>query len=103
MVPDQLESANHLANGEEAQALGEEDTASRQLCLVEIPYPLQCRLGRGAGLGRCLEESAGVSRLLEEALEVGLEGGNGPVRRKGRNVSVNSKPSDESGSGHCVR
>lgn len=67
VVADQLEAANDLTNGEEAEQLGGQDTASGQL-------------GGGhaaSGLddgGRGLDELGGVLELLEGALESGLEG-----------------------------
>ena len=36
VVADELEAADHLANGEEAEALGEDDTASGELGGVEV-------------------------------------------------------------------
>lgn len=67
-VADQLEPANDLAHGEEANALGGNDAASRQLGRAERA----CALQDG---GRRLDklERAGVLDLLPGVLEVGLE------------------------------
>lgn len=65
-VANELKPANDLADGKEANALGSEDAASRQL-----------DRGQGARLlqegGRGLKELAGVLHLLPGVLEVGLE------------------------------
>lgn len=73
-VPNQLEPADHLADGEEAQALGQEHTASRQLCPRQVPD----LLGVGV-LQDVVDEDAGCLHLLPEALEVSLERRNGTM------------------------
>jgi len=79
VVTDQLESTDHLANGEEAEALGKKDAASDGLPLVDVPHPLEDRAGRGGRLLGALKQGAGVLNLLHNVAEVGLEGGNGPA------------------------
>lgn len=79
MVTDQLESADHLANGEEAQALGRQDTTSHQLCPGDVAHRGSGRAGRGGGLLRVLEQRARVLESLEEGLPVGLERREGPA------------------------
>ena len=70
-VANQLESANHLANGEEAEALGEDDTTSSDLDTVEIPGLVEEVLG-GLKEGPVLDG-------LQCVLVVGLEGRDGAV------------------------
>ena len=71
-VPNQLKPADHLADGEETQALGQEYTASRQLCPRQVPDLL------GAGvLQDVVDEDAGCLHLLPKALEISLERRNG--------------------------
>lgn len=76
-VANQLESANHLANGEETQALGEDDTTRNQLARSQATGLLEKVLGR-------LEDGAALDGLPQGLVEV-LEGGNGTT---GRMVSV---------------
>lgn len=83
VVPNQLEPANHLADGEEAEQLGHEHTASRELHPRHVPD----LLGVG-GLQEVREEGAGRLQLLPEVLEVGLEGRNGTVAREATNMST---------------
>lgn len=68
-VANQLESANHLANGEEAEALGEDDTTSSDLDTAEIPGLVEEVLG-GLKEGPVLDG-------LQCVLVVGLEGRDG--------------------------
>lgn len=72
VIADELEAADHLANGEEAQALSEEDTSSGDLCPGDVADVLE----GSASLG---EERAGLDGL-HEVLEVGLEGRDGAIR-----------------------
>lgn len=69
MVADQLEPANHLANGEETKALGEDDTAGGELGGTDVADALED--GSGG-----LEEAAGLDGP-PDVLVVALEGGNG--------------------------
>jgi hypothetical protein len=87
VITDQLDSANHLTNSEETEALGEQYAASDGLRLVEVSHPLEDVAGRGSGLLGGLEQGAGVLRLLEQVGEVGLESRNGSAER--RPASVN--------------
>lgn len=59
MVANELEPADHLADGEEAQALGQDHAASRHLC----PRDVAGLLGVGR-LKQAGEEGAGVLQLL---------------------------------------
>lgn len=70
MVANNLESANHLANGEETEALGQQNTARNQLWRRDVPY---CLDGVGA-----TEEGAGVLNARQEIPEKGLESRYGP-------------------------
>lgn len=79
-VANQLESANHLANGEETQALGEDDSTSNQLARSQAAGLLEKVLGR-------LEDGAALDGLPQGLVEV-LEGGNGTT---GRVVSVTTR------------
>lgn len=72
-VADELEAANHLADGEEAQALSGDDATSDELGGADVADGLE------EGLGR-LEEAAGADRV-EEVLVGGLESGHGARRR----------------------
>ncbi len=74
VVTNQLEPADHLADGEEAQALGQEHAASHHLC----PRQVAGLLGVD-GLQEVGEEDAGGLQLLPQVLEVGLEGRDGTV------------------------
>jgi hypothetical protein len=66
-VTNELESANDLADGEEAQNLGKDDAASGDLSRADIPYLLDDVLGG-------LDEAPGLDGL-EEVLVGGLESG----------------------------
>lgn len=85
VVADELEAADHLANGEEAEALGGDDTDGDKRRRVDAAEALGSSsglLGRGlssglGGLGGGAEEGAGVLGGLESVLGVGLEGGDG--------------------------
>ena len=81
VVADDLESANHLSNGEEAEALSEDDSAGEELGTGQIPRLLQNRSWLRGRLRRSLlgglEEGAGVPHLLPYVLEVYLEGRGG--------------------------
>lgn len=90
VVTDKLHATNHLANGEETEALGHNNTTSDELAPVDIPGLLEDGLRVGSGLGgdrgRGLgsggvdgraEEGAGVEELLVESLEVRLESSDG--------------------------
>jgi len=88
VVPNQLEPADHLADSEEAEQLGHEHTASRELCPRQGPD----LLGVG-GLQEVREEGAGGLQLLPQVLEVGLEGRNGTVAQgKARNNMSTTAP-----------
>lgn len=71
VVADELEAADHLADGEEAEALSEEDTSSGDLCPGDVTDVLEGSTGLG-------EERAGLDGL-HEVLEVGLEGRDGAI------------------------
>ena len=69
VVTNELEPANHLADGEEAEKLSQQDAASDDLRPRDVAHLLGVeRLGEG------LDESGGVLQLLPKVLEVGLEG-----------------------------
>lgn len=68
-VANELESANHLAHGEEAEALSGDDTTNGELSGADIPGLLDEGLG---GL-----EDGPVPNRVEQVLVVGLEGGDG--------------------------
>lgn len=59
VVANQLEPADHLADGEEAEALGQEHAAGHHLCPRNVPDLL-----RVEGLHEAREEGAGVLQLL---------------------------------------
>lgn len=83
VVTNQLEAADHLADSEEAQQLGEQDAAADELRVRDVPDSAHdgCGLGRGAGrgAGRGLQQGAGVLEGAQCAVEVALEGGHGSV------------------------
>lgn len=87
VVADQLEPADHLPHGEEAEALRGDDAASNQLSPRDVAGLLQYRGGLRCGLGCCplgtLEQGGGVTQLLPSVLEVCLEGGGGANKRGG--------------------
>lgn len=68
-VADELEATNHLADGEETKALGEDDTASSELGSANVADLLEESLGRA-------QDGAGLDGS-EQVLVVGLEGGDG--------------------------
>lgn len=69
-VADQLHAAQHLADGEEAEDLAEDDEAGDELHVGEVAQ---------GGNGRLGEEGGGVLHVLDELLVVGLEGGERPA------------------------
>jgi hypothetical protein len=69
VVADNLEAADHLADGEEAEALGEDDAAGDELGGADVADGLEDGLGG-------LEEAAGLDGS-PGVLVVGLEGGDG--------------------------
>jgi hypothetical protein len=77
VIADELEAANHLADGEETKALGSNDTTSDELGAVHVSDTLNYRgrllSGLGGSLRGGLRKSAGVERLLVEVLPVALE------------------------------
>lgn len=72
VVADELEAADHLADGEEADALGEDDAAGGELGGAEVAGLGEEVLGRG--------EDGAVLDGLPEVLVVGLDVGDGAVR-----------------------
>ena len=70
-VTDELEAADDLADGEEAEELGENDTAGDNLGCGDIADVVDDGL-------RGLEEAAGSDRVPHVQVE-GLESGNGTV------------------------
>jgi hypothetical protein len=66
-VANNLHSTNHLTNSEETQNLANDNSTGSELCAVEITNG-----GDDVGLA---EEEGWVREALDEALEVGLEGG----------------------------
>lgn len=68
VVADDLEAADHLTDGEEAQGLGEDDADGGELRGAEVADGVDGGLGRGDGAG--LDGA-------EDLLVVGLEGGDG--------------------------
>lgn len=72
-VANELESANHLANGEKSKALSEDDAASNELAGCQAADLLEEVLRR-------LEDGAALDGLPQGLVE-GLEGGNGTTAR----------------------
>lgn len=72
-VANQLESANHLTDSEEAQALSKDDTAGNQLTRSQATDLLNEVLGR--------PENAAASDGLPQGLVVALEGGERTTNR----------------------
>lgn len=72
-VANELESANHLANGEKSKALSEDDAASNELAGSQAAGLLEEVLGR-------LEDGAAPNGLPQGLVE-GLEGSNGTTAR----------------------
>lgn len=79
MVSDQLEAADDLANGEEAEELSSQDAATHDLSGRDVLEALEG--ARRAAGGSCgaggLQQGAGVLDGSEGAVEVALEGGDG--------------------------
>ena len=73
-VSNKLEATNYLANREETNDLGSDDTSSQPLLLREAPYAVQHVDGlcgrRFSGTGACIEEACGVLQRLGSGLEV---------------------------------
>ena len=59
-VADDLEATDDLADSEETETFGGDDTASDELSPADIPSPLYYVGGLLGGLGCGLEEGAGV-------------------------------------------
>lgn len=76
VVADELEPADHLADGEEAEALSGDNAGRRELGVADAADEAAA-LGRLDELGRGLEEGAGAADGLPSALVEGLEGGHG--------------------------
>lgn len=77
VVPNQLEAANDLAHGEEAEQLGEQNSAADELRPREVPDLVDGRGRSGRGAGGGLQQALGVLDGVEGAVEVRLEGGEG--------------------------
>jgi len=86
VVADQLEPANHLADGEETKAFGCHHTTGDDLCRRDVPEVGKGGPGRGGRLLDALEEGARVLDLLQQVVPVALDGGHGPG---GKGLSVN--------------
>lgn len=89
VVTNNLEPADHLANGEEAEALGSHDTTSNQLSAVDVSELLQHGRGLLRGLGGGLRESTGVSNGVQDVLVVALESLHGTITKVSINAYVN--------------
>lgn len=74
VVADELHPADHLADGEKAEALSEENTSSGDLCPGDVADVLEGSTGVG-------KERAGLDGL-DKVLEVGLEGRDGAVMKR---------------------
>lgn len=81
MVSDKLESADYLSDGEESEALGEDDTAGGELGVADAGDVAGGLLGAAGldGLGYGVGDLAGLSDALPSALVEGLEGGGGAI------------------------
>lgn len=77
VVSNQLESANHLANGEKADAFGKEDTAGGELRVAEAPEVARPGL-RGGSEGP--HQRRRLLEGVEGGLVVGVESGQGSSR-----------------------
>lgn len=75
VVSNQLEAADHLAHGEEAEDLGEQDCAARELRPRDVPDLVHGRGRGGRGARGGLQQALGVLDGVEGAVEVRLEGG----------------------------
>jgi len=73
MIPNDLETSNHLANSEESQTLGSNNTASNQVGSVEVLDALHERGGFWCRLSGSLDKRARVPQHLISVLEVLLE------------------------------
>lgn len=81
VVADELEAADHLADGEEADALSQQDAAADELGGRDVAGALDEGAGLGGGALGGLQQGAGVLDALDGSLEVGLEGGDGAAYR----------------------
>lgn len=79
VVADQLEAADDLAHGEEAEHLGEQDAAADDLRPRDVPDLAHGRVlgGLGARGGGGLQQALGVLDGVDGAVEVCLDGGGG--------------------------
>lgn len=80
VVPNQLPAANHLADGEETQHLGEQHAAADDLRPREVPDLLDGRgrgRGAGGGAGGRPQQGLGVLDGVDSAVEVALDGCHG--------------------------
>ena len=75
VVANELEAADHLANGEEAEALSQQNTTTNELGGREVAGALYEIPGLSSGALCGLQKAAGVLDALYGSLEVGLEGG----------------------------
>lgn len=84
VVSNQLEAADDLAYGEEAEYLGKQNAAAHDLGGRDVPEALEgvgWGGGRGGRGGSRLQQGAGVLDGAEGAVEVALEGGDGATGR----------------------
>jgi hypothetical protein len=80
-ITNQFESANYLADGEETQQLGSNDSSSGQLRRVNISQLLE-----DADWVSTLNEGCRISYTLDEPLEISLECGNRAGSKSATNV-----------------
>lgn len=73
-VSDNVHTADHLTNGEEANDLGSGDTDESNLLGVGVANAGQEALGRGQAE---VLDGGRVADDIDQGLEVGLEGGQG--------------------------
>ena len=78
VVPDNLETAEHLTDGEEAKAFGDDDGAGSQLGAREGADRLECLRGRRRRRACGGHKTGWIPRRAEQALVVGLECCDGP-------------------------
>lgn len=78
VVPHELEPPDHLADGEETEALGKDNTRGRELGVADAQA---AALGGLHGLGHGLNEGTGPADGLPGGLVDGLERGNGAASR----------------------